>query len=362
LYLFPYDWRLDLETTADRLRKLLRNVEADGAEKITVVAHSMGGLVSRLALETQNDDNETWLSKVDRYISLAVPHRGAPLALARVLGLDAALGISAADFKRLGNDERYPSGYQLLPAPGEDTIWDQTTGGVESLDIFKPDVVERLELNSNLLDRARFIHETLDFGRKPAHLRYFHFAGTGHETLTRINITSNRDSASSYVATRTQDGGDGTVPLLSALDGSNQRQIVVNEHAHVFRGSPFKRVFFRLLGGNLGPALEAIAPGLTVQLAEPVIEAGKTFRATVSADRPTCDIRGELVLERLDDRLETISRSVVGQIADGTGETDHISLSVPGIGEPGYYRLSFESDLNLEEAAVFAVGEFADIR
>jgi hypothetical protein len=52
----------------------------------------------------------------------------------------------------------------------------------------------------------------------------------------------------------------------------------------------------------------------------------------------------------------------VGQIADGTGETDHISLSVPGIGEPGYYRLSFESDLNLEEAAVFAVGEFADIR
>jgi pimeloyl-ACP methyl ester carboxylesterase len=364
LHEFPYDWRLDLETTADSLELLLRQVEADGADTIAIVAHSMGGLIARLALERKGDADETWKYKVDKFISIAVPHRGAPLALARVLGLDTAFGISKEDFKRIGNDERYPSGYQLLPAPGEDAIWDQTDGGLNTLNIFDDSTIVRLGLNPKMLERTKFVHTILDANRKPTHVRYFHFAGTGHETMTRINITKNRNgplAPTDYVPTLTPDGGDGTVPLMSQLDGSQQRQTVVNEHAHVFRGSPFKRVFYRLFGSDIGLALEDVdrPSKLTVQVAEPVIEADRDFLATISADPPATDIRGKLVLERVNKVQQSISPSSdVAQITGPTGQVDRISIPVPRISEPGYYRLSFKGKLEMEEPAVFAVIKF----
>ena len=43
----PFDWRADLETLA---RALLRSIEKSGARKVSIVAHSMGGLVARIAL------------------------------------------------------------------------------------------------------------------------------------------------------------------------------------------------------------------------------------------------------------------------------------------------------------------------
>src|SRR5262245_51005535 len=49
LHLFPYDWRRDLESLADRLATRLDELPAD-ATSIAVVAHSMGGLISRLML------------------------------------------------------------------------------------------------------------------------------------------------------------------------------------------------------------------------------------------------------------------------------------------------------------------------
>jgi phospholipase A1 len=58
------------------------------------------------------------------------------------------------------------------------------------------------------------------------------------------------------VVTYTPDAGDGTVPMYIALPVSGQRQIVVNEHGTVFEGRPFRHLFFRLLGGDGGEALE----------------------------------------------------------------------------------------------------------
>src|SRR5690606_28191853 len=43
----PFDWRADLETLA---RALSRSIAKSGARKVHIVAHSMGGLVARIAL------------------------------------------------------------------------------------------------------------------------------------------------------------------------------------------------------------------------------------------------------------------------------------------------------------------------
>jgi hypothetical protein len=50
--------------------------------RLAVVAHSMGGLVARSACRTGADTNEPWLPLLTDLVSIASPHRGAPLARA----------------------------------------------------------------------------------------------------------------------------------------------------------------------------------------------------------------------------------------------------------------------------------------
>lgn len=357
-YEFAYDWRLDLETTADALAAQLDQVASDGADQISLIAHSMGGLVSRLVLETGRFDDRPWFGKITLFAALAVPHLGAPLALARVLGIDSTLGISGADFRKIGNDRRYPSGYQLLPAPGEAACWDQANAMLEPLDIFDSATAQRLGLDPVLLDRCRFVHDSLARGRPPVHVRYFYFAGTGHETPTRVNVLR----GGGVELTRTPDAGDGTVPMWSALPRVGQKQVVVNEHAAVFRGRPFKAVFSRLLGGGLDEALEsaveAVGDTVTLSVATPVLRAGKPFELVMVPDAPQRSIAGTLRIVEID---------LTGAAVDGAGqsvpiayagpEVAHLRLQMDGLEKPGHYRIDFQGSLKPEEPLVVAVAK-----
>ena len=111
------------------------------------------------------------------------------------------------------------------------------------------------------------------------------------------------------VVSRTEAAGDGTVPFWSALPRSGQKQVVINEHSTVFTGMAFKAVFYRLLGGDLGPALESIESGKTLdpdalRLSIPtqVIECGKSFELLLVPRLPLASIEGVLTLHRLDDK------------------------------------------------------------
>ena len=95
---FPYDWRRDLFALADDLGELIANAVAQGATRVSLVAHSMGGLISRLLLEDPRFRTQPWFGLIDQLIAIATPHLGAPLALGRVLGQDSAMGNSGADF------------------------------------------------------------------------------------------------------------------------------------------------------------------------------------------------------------------------------------------------------------------------
>jgi hypothetical protein len=162
LYLFPYDWRRDLEHIAGEVARRLDRIDADGAQDIYLIARSMGGLICRLVPETSAYANRPWLEKIRMFIAMATPHQGAPLALAPVLGLDSTLGISKNDFRRLAGDPRYPSAYQLLPAPNEAACWSKADLMVGAVDIYDTATAMRLGLNPQLLMRARFV--TTAFG------------------------------------------------------------------------------------------------------------------------------------------------------------------------------------------------------
>jgi hypothetical protein len=363
---FPYDWRLDLETTAGELARLLDTVDGAGAQDIFLIAHSMGGLISRLVLETGTYANRPWFAKIRMFVAMATPHQGAPLALARVLGLDSTLGISKEDFRKLSNDPRYPSGYQLLPAPNEAACWSKADLAVGAVDIYDPTTAAGLGLNPALLARARFVHDSLARGTAPADIRYFYFAGTGHQTVTRVNVLEKDGTypAGEMVVTRSEDAGDGTVPFWSALPRAVQKQVVVNEHMGVFRGMPFKRVFYRLLGGDLGVPLESIgaaeSAGPThLSMPTPVIQAGQAFELLVVPQSPAGIIDGKLLLQKLNDDGTPVSPpEEMSAISYKGPRVSRLRLMMPAITAPGFFQLTFSGIPANSEPLRFAVVSF----
>lgn len=347
----PYDWRQDLFDLADGLANRLDRVEAD---RIVIVAHSMGGLISRLLLETPTYRTRPWFTKISDFLALATPHNGAPLALARVLGLDSAMGISKADFKKLAANPAYPSGYQLLPAPGEAACWDVQLGGaLAPLDFYDDTVASRLGMAPALVARARALHDALNAGTAPDHTRYFYFSGAGHKTVTRVNIDGNNARM-----VQTPDAGDGTVPAWSALPRPVQKQVVINEHTNVFRGDPFKRVFFRLFGADAGAPNEAPASAafeLSVSLQRPIFEEGALIEAVLSAEVAFTGLQGTLVFERRteEDAPEGDAQRVPVRYQGPAVAT--FALSIEAELGAGFYEIRYEGDRAQKDRVIFAV-------
>jgi pimeloyl-ACP methyl ester carboxylesterase len=362
LHLFPYDWRQDLFGIVDRLASTLDDA-ARGADSITLVAHSMGGLIARLLLESETYRGRPWFGRIQQMIALAVPHLGAPLALARVLGLDSTLGIKGRDFARLAANPRYPSGYQLLPPPGEIACWDQSAGALDGLDIHDARTAASLGLSATLLARTQALHDVLSAGRAPAGVRYFYFAGTGHRTVTRVNVTRKAGGAVDPAAatlTWTDDGGDGTVPIYSALPRIGQRQIVTNEHSSVFAGAPFRRVFVRLLGADEGPAVEAAAPSARLTVEQPVMMLGRDIEVNLVLEdaEPEPKLDGRLLVEALaDDGGRAIHRESVMPVAYAGPAVAKLTLKLPPIAKAGLYRLAWEGTPAVENRPMFVVAE-----
>lgn len=115
---FCFDWRLDLPVAADLLAQAISDVCSgpNPADTVTLVAHSMGGLVTRHLLESGNFSKKKWFKKIDRFIAICVPHVGAPIAVVRALGLSGSTGIWPADMKTILNDKNFPAGFELFPA------------------------------------------------------------------------------------------------------------------------------------------------------------------------------------------------------------------------------------------------------
>ncbi len=76
LFVFPYNWRNDNSETAKLLKIKIDEVKRiTGSRKVDIVAHSMGGLVTRSYAQSNYYEND-----IDQIIFLGTPHLGAPKA------------------------------------------------------------------------------------------------------------------------------------------------------------------------------------------------------------------------------------------------------------------------------------------
>lgn len=69
LFVFPYDWRKNLDRLADDLNSFIESKNL-GADKFDIVGHSMGGLVARAYAQKYG------LAKIDKILTAGSPHFG----------------------------------------------------------------------------------------------------------------------------------------------------------------------------------------------------------------------------------------------------------------------------------------------
>lgn len=372
---FGYDWRRDNFDSAAQLARVLDNAYNPMVQSISLVCHSMGGQIARLLLESGSYDHKPWFHAIKQFVALATPHLGAPLALARIFGLDSSTGISGKDFAKLAANPLYPSGYQLIPAPHEAVIWDQSSSDLTVMDPYDPTVAKELGMNPALVEFARAVHAVLSKRSYPAHVRYFYFAGTGHKTVTRINVYRRKGSPinhGSSVITATPDAGDGTVPLYSALPVVGQRQIVVNEHATVFKGMPFLRVFTRLFGGDEGAAVEAVDNAdtetsvvrLQGSLDKVVYVEGERLELALALYWPepslevamTDVVYGDIEIAAADEQGSVSADKFTIPVSYKGGRIEKLTMNLPTDKlKAGLYRLSFQGTPAMPTALGFAI-------
>jgi pimeloyl-ACP methyl ester carboxylesterase len=227
-FAFPYDWRLDNRINARRLQNVAHGWlsawrAASGASdaRLVLIGHSMGGLVSRYFLECL----EGWKS-TRTLITLGTPHQGSLNAVDFLVnGMKKGVGPFGLDLSPLLRS--FPSVYQLLPIyrcldSGHDlvSVGDAATAG--SLPHVKADWARD----------ARAFHREIEEAQT-ANAKGSDYTERGYRCVPLVGIEqptlqSGRLVAGGVEMLRTfqsrDDGGDGTVPRVSATPIELEKQ------------------------------------------------------------------------------------------------------------------------------------------
>lgn len=196
-----YDWRLGVDELGRSFAERLRN---ESAERLAIVAHSMGGLVSRAAVVLPGAE------RVQRVLLLGTPNYGSFATIQALRGTYAVVRKLArlareATAESLSGEvfNTFPSLYQMLPAASCSDGTDLFDAAAWPASGPRPD--------PGLLEHARAVQG----GLAQPDSRFACIVGIGQETVTSV-----RRRQDDFVYTITRHG-DGTVPAISAaLPGS----------------------------------------------------------------------------------------------------------------------------------------------
>ncbi len=296
-----YDWRLSLDdllakgterdnkiyyeeaTSTPYIEQTLRALAASSKTgKVTIVAHSNGGLVAKALLHELGDSEAA--SLVDKVIMVAVPQTGAPSDVGSLLvGYGAGIyknisvkNVPLGSIKIISNQaartlsQNSPMAYHLLPSEEyfestlpsladhpvvkfegdgyakEGAAYGATIANRVALDDFilardggrsqaaDKDLASPKIANASLVDYANATHDTLDAWVPPASIEVDQIAGWGVDTTvagidfyTQENLASRLGLGApdrKYRPILVEDG-DGTVPVPSALAMSKSAKV-----------------------------------------------------------------------------------------------------------------------------------------
>ena len=241
---FPYDWRRSIVDAAQSLGAALE-ARGDDAQKVRIVAHSMGGAVALwyLMYGTAPLDSAgapppvTWAGAqyVDHAVFVGAPFRGAAIAVRNTINGNTIAGPLIPTFPP-AMLASHPSSFELMPrgsvlsgtsAPLLDAAtWERFQWGMA--DPEERENIQRLGRGASdpaalaiarqnaLIARGKAFHAAADRPVDPPEgLRLTVIAGRGSATAAGINVS---EETGNIEVGATSDG-DGTVTLASAIAG-----------------------------------------------------------------------------------------------------------------------------------------------
>lgn len=117
---YAYDWRLSLEdilADGDLIERLRALVATSKTGKVTIVAHSNGGLlVKALVNKLEEQGGSGAAALIDQLILVGVPQLGTPQAIGALLhGYDSGIKVRYSEARARDFAQNAPFAYQLLP-------------------------------------------------------------------------------------------------------------------------------------------------------------------------------------------------------------------------------------------------------
>ncbi len=291
---YGYDWRTSIDqvvltstvraTTTESIIAAVQEMAARSKTgKVTLVAHSNGGLVAKYLVKTLTEKGMA--SLIDSVISVAVPYLGTPQAIAGLLEGDnqsilGGLILKQSVAKELGTN--MASAYSLLPSPiyftkvfGPTIAFASGTSTPITTDEAQSSFISS-HSNALLMVLAQTLHAAIDPFVWPEAIHRWALVGWGNKTTKGIVYTSNGYTASTTIM------GDSTVIAPSAsynagtttalnLSDISKREGRTIDHANILSSSAVQSSIEQIITtGNQDTHAQAVEaklaaiPGVTV--------------------------------------------------------------------------------------------------
>ena len=233
---YHYDWRQSIATLGKQLANHIKQLKS----KVMIVAHSMGGLVTRAALHFGAPD-------ITRVVMLGTPNRGSFSPVEVLQGINSNVILvdkldAFHDAAQLTKEvfSTFPSVYEMLPRPevfADIDLFDRSNWPTKPL---QP-TARRL---SDAQDTWKHLVQDDD--------RLFLIAGYQQETVTNLSINTNGN-----FQYHTSMNGDGTVPLQMCLLPGVPTVYARETHTGLLRSEAVAMAVSDLLRGGRTSRLEA---------------------------------------------------------------------------------------------------------
>ena len=292
---FGYDWRKPIAevvagrenraTSTDSLIETIQDLASRSrTKKVTLVAHSNGGLVAKYLVKTLQDIGKSNL--IDTVISVAVPYLGTPQAISALLqGDNQSIGygtiLKQSVAKELGLN--MPSAYSLIPSTqyfskvfGPTIVFASTSSGTSANQIntaTAQDLFISSRANSLLMTAARVIHGVLDPFVWPANIARWAVVGWGNKTTKTFVYSGNsykNDSTSlgdGTVVVPSAAYNSGTTTAVNLRVESEQNRSTIN-HSNILGSASVKNVIENIIRSTTGASKAGTSPSIDYQTLE----------------------------------------------------------------------------------------------
>jgi pimeloyl-ACP methyl ester carboxylesterase len=381
-----YDWRFSSEKivesgikTEDGTIDIIEKIEALASEsktgKVTIITHSMGGLLGKAIIKKLQDDGKDNL--IDSFVMVGTPQLGTPQAIASMLHGDSegiVRGLIVANpiaMRRIA--QNMPSAYDLLPSPRYFSevvdpvikfsvdasftqawrdFWGTTINTYDNFLQFVTGtgIIRTKPIEQNLQDpevlRANFMasaanfHSDYDSYQFPEHIRVVQIAGWGRPTTKAIEYKTHH-GISNYDVIPTIEG-DGTVVYSSATSSAagtyffdlgkyrKDKNITIS-HKDLLSANPIQNMLEHVIkneettGGNFittdKPIPDDLADQLIVSTKSPVVLGASDQFGNFTGIDPTQDLAGDLLV---------VLEDIPGSTFSHTSESQSIFLPKTG--------------------------------